>query len=369
MIQGRLLLILIACLALCTVSVSAFTVQPPSGIPSGDLAPGTRVNIDTTVSFPTTSGTTFPSSDTLQFYTELESVRWNIVIVLNAIENPRPLDTGRIVRISGFELEYPGSMDLKVRVNLEGTTPEVTTTDDKTILRIRQLGPNDVVRGGGEYSITRKVVNPAEVQSSINSAKADLQTLKTSIDAAQSDGVNTAAIEVKYNAARTALESASAAGTNVGTAQTHLSTARTNIDEAKILLEQAVVQHSISTAEGYLAEIDSIIDYLSNEQGRAGDSRVILLTSKRQSIKNLIDTAKDSFEVGNYARAETQAQDAVEDGQRVLQEARDLKEDIESLPTVVDPDKPFLWIIIAGIIIVVIGFVVVKKRRAWDELG
>jgi len=142
------------------IPTSGFSVQPPSGIPSGDLAPGTRVNIDTTVSFPTTSGTTFPFSDSLQFYTELESVRWNIAIVLNGIENPRPLNTGRTVRISGFELEYPGSMDLQVRVNLEGTTPEVTTAEDKTILRIRQLDPNDWVRYGGEYALIRSVGEP-----------------------------------------------------------------------------------------------------------------------------------------------------------------------------------------------------------------
>ena len=365
--KGRLLLILIAFLALCAVSVSAFTVQPPDGIPTGDLAPGTKLTIDTTVSFRSTGGTTFPGDHSLQLYTDLDSPRWTYTIVLNGIDNIRPPTGSRIARISGFELEYPSSMDLRVRVNLQGTVPEVSTTGDKSIIRIRQLDSSDAVRE--EFLITRTVVNPAEVQSSINAAKGDLQTLKSAIDAAHNDGVNTAAIEIKYNAAQTALESASAAGSNVGTAQTHLSTARTNIDEAKVLLDQTIVQHSISKAEGYVAEIDGIIDYLSNERGRASDSRVILLTSKRQSIKNLVDTAKDSYETGNYARAQTQARDAVADGERVLQEARDLREDIESLPAVVDPGKPFLWIIVGGAIIGVIGFVVIKKRRAWDELG
>ena len=367
MIKGRLLLILIACLALCTVSVSAFTVQPPDGIPSGDLAPGTKLTIDTTVSFRSTGATTFPGDNSLQLYTDLDSPRWTYTIVINGIDNPRAPTGLRTTRISGFELEYPSAMDVRVRVNLEGTVPEVAITEDKSVIRIRQLDASDNVRE--EFLVTRTVINPAEVQASITAAKAELQTLKTAIDAAHNDGVNTAPIEVKYNAAKTALESGSAAGSNIGTAQTHLSTARTNIDDAKKLLDQTVVQHSISVAEGYLTEIDGIIDYLSNERGRAGDSRVILLTSKRQSIKNLADTAKDSYETGNYARAQTQAQDAVRDGERVVQEARDLREDIESLPVVVDPGKPFLWIIIAGAIIAVVGFVVVKKRRAWDELG
>ncbi|MCP1715745.1 hypothetical protein J2T58_001614 [Methanocalculus alkaliphilus] len=363
--KGRLLLILIAFLALCAVSVSAFTVQPPSGIPTGDLAPGTKLTIDTTVSFKHTDGTTIPDDNSLQLFTDLDSPRWTYTIVLDGIDNPRQPTGFRTTRISGWELNYP--FDVSVRVNLEGTVPEVSTTGDKSIIRIRQLGSSDNVRE--EFLVTRTVINPAEVQTRIVSAKSDLQVLKTAIDNAHDDGVDTANIDTKYNAAKVSLESAEAAGANVATAQTHLNAAQTQIAEAETLLEQTIVQHSISKAEGYVAEIDGIIDYLSNERGRASDSRVILLTSKRQSIKNLVDTAKDSYETGNYARAQTQARDAVADGERVLQEARDLREDIESLPAVVDPGKPFLWIIVGGAIIGVIGFVVIKKRRAWDELG
>ncbi|RQD82851.1 MAG: hypothetical protein D5R96_03800, partial [Methanocalculus sp. MSAO_Arc2] len=117
-----LLIIFLACCALCCISATAITVQPATGVPTGDLAPGTRLAIDTTITeFRAGTGTTFPSTDTLQFYTDLDSPKWSISIVQNGVESPRPLTNSRTVRISGFELEYPSGtsgFDLKVRVSL-----------------------------------------------------------------------------------------------------------------------------------------------------------------------------------------------------------------------------------------------------------
>jgi hypothetical protein len=368
-----LLTILLACCALCAVSATAITVQPPTGIPTGDLAPGTRINVETTVTnFISGSGTTFPGSDTLQFYTDLESPKWNIVIVLNGIDNPRPVTSSRTVRIPGFELEYPtgtSGFELRVRVNLEGTVPEVSTTADQAIIRIRQLDSSDNVRTNGEFIVTRTVVNPSEVKANIITAKSDLLAFKTSIDAAKEDGVDTSAIDAKYNAAQTALQSAEAAGDNVASAQSFLSTARTAISEGETLLEQAVVQHAISGAESTLAEIDEVLDYFTTNKSMGSDARVVLLSSKRQSVKNQIDTAKGNFDTNNLALAERQAKDALDEGKSVLAEARELQEEVESLPVFVDPGQPYLWIVIGAIAIIVIGFVVMKKRNAWDELG
>lgn len=365
-----LLTILLACCALCMISATAITVQPPTGIPTGELAPGTRVTIETTIiDFISASGTTFPGLDTLQFYTELDSPRWNIAIVLNSIENPRPVEGSRTIRISGFELEYPSSSDLKVRVNLEGVVPDVSATSDKTIMRIRQLDSSDNVRSGGEYIITKKVINPAEVSANIISAKSDLQAFKADIDAAKEDGVDTSAIDAKYNAAQTALQSAEEAGDNVASAQSFLSTARTAITDGKALLERAVVQHAISGAESTLAEIDGVLDYFTTNKSMGSDARVVLLSSKRQSVKNQIDTAKGSYDINNLALAERQANDALADGKIVLAEARDLQEQVESLPVFVDPGQPYLWIVLGAIAIIVVGFVIMKKRNAWDELG
>jgi len=368
-----LLTILLACCAFCAVSATAITVQPPTGIPTGDLAPGTRINVETTVTnFIAASGTTFPGSDTLQFYTDLESPKWNIVIVLNGIDNPRPVTSSRTVRVPGFELEYPSGtsgFELKVRVNLEGTVPEVSTTADQAILRIRQLDSNDNVRTNGEFIVTRTVVNPSEVKANIITAKSDLQAFKTDIDAAKEDGLDTSAIDAKYNAAQTALQSADAAGDNVASAQSFLSTAQTAITDGKALLEQAVVQHAITSAESTLAEIDGVLDYLTTNRSMGSDARVVLLSSKRQSVKNQIDTAKGNFETNNLDLAERQAKDALDEGKSVLAEAQELKEEVESLPVIVDPGQPYLWIVLGAIAIIVVGFVVMKKRNAWDELG
>jgi hypothetical protein len=366
----RYLLLLLACCTLCVISATAFTVQTPTGISSGDLTPGTRLNIDTTVSFSTaTSGSTFPGADTLQFYTDLDTARWNIAIVLNSVENPRPLETGRTVRISGFELEYPSGIDLKVRVSLEGVVPTVDATGDKVVMRIRQLDSSDNVRSGGEYIITKTVINPAEVQTSIIAAKADLQTFKAEIDAAKADGVDTAAADAKFNAAEVSLQSAEGAGSNVGSAQSYLNTARTAITDGRKLLEETIVQHAITTASGVLSEIDGVLDYFTTTRNMGSDSRVVLIASKRQSVKNQIDTARGNFDVKNYALAERQATDALDEGRKVLIEAKALQTDVESIPVIIDPSKPFMYVIIGVIVILIIGFVVIKKRRTWDELG
>lgn len=364
-----LLIILLTCCALCAFSATAITVLPPTGILTGDLAPGTKVTIETTITdFYAGSGTTFPGSDTLQFYTDLDSPQWNIVIVLNTIDNPRPVSTSRTVRISGFELEYPSSSDLKVRVTLEGVVPEVSTTTDKTILRIRQLDSNDGVRSD-DYILTQTVINPAEVSANIITTKSDLQAFKTAIDAAKEDGVDTSAVDAKYNAAQTALQSAEAAGDNIASAQSYLSTARTAITDGEALLQRDIVQHAITSAESTLAEIDAVLDYFTTNKSMGSDSRVVLLASKRQSVKNQIDTAKGNFDTNNLALAETQADDALAEGKVVLAEARDLQEEVESIPVVVDPGKPYLWIVLGAIAIIVVGFVIMKKRNVWDELG
>jgi hypothetical protein len=365
-----LLTILLACCALCAFSATAITVQPPSGLPSGDLTPGTRVNIETTITdFISASGTTFPGTDTLQFYTDLDSPRWNIAIVLNSIENPRPVEGSRTVRISGFELEYPSNTDLKVRVSLEGVVPDVSATSDKTIMRIRQLDSDDDVRANGEELFTKKVINPAEVQTAIISAKAELQTFKSELDTARAKGVDTSEADTKYNAAQTALQSAEVAGNNAASAQLNLNSAKTAIADGQALLERAVVQHAITSAETTLAEIDGVLDYFTTNKSMGSDSRVVLLSSKRQSVKNQIDTAKGNFDSNNLALAERQADDALAEGRIVLEEARNLQEEVESLPVFVDPGQPYLWIVLGAIAIIVVGFVIMKKRNTWDELG
>ncbi|MCP1663076.1 MAG: hypothetical protein D5R99_01060 [Methanocalculus sp. MSAO_Arc1] len=365
-----ILLLLLACFALCAVPACAITVTPPSGIPTGDLTPGTRLSIETTVSdFIGGSGTTFPMSDTLQLYTDLDSPRWTVTIVLDGIDNPRPVSSARTHRISGFELEYPSSVDLKVIVNLEGEVPDVTATGDKEIIRIRQIDSSDRVRSNGEFVVTRTVLNPAEVKTAITSAKGNLEDFRTKLDAAKDDGVDTSAVETKYNSARNALESATAAGDNVGLAQSYLSTARTALTEGEELLEETVVQHAISSAEDVLADLDDTIDYFTANRSMGSDSRVVLISSKRQSVKNQIDTAKGNYDAGHYSLAERQANDALDEGKNVLAEARDLREQVESLPVFVDPGKPYLWVVLGAAVIGAVGFVVIKKRRTWDELG
>ena len=59
-------------------------------------------------------------------FTDLDKPRWTYTIIVNGIENLRPVMGGRTLSISGFELNYKTSDEVSVRVTLEGVAPIVT---------------------------------------------------------------------------------------------------------------------------------------------------------------------------------------------------------------------------------------------------
>ncbi len=246
----RILIVFFTFCILCCGTATALLVQSPTGIPTGDLVPGTKLTIETTITkFTTDSETTFPASDTLQFYTDLNSAKWDIAIVLNGIGNPRPLSTGRTNRITGFELSYPSDMDLRVRVSLEGVVPEVSKTSDLEILRIRQLDSSDKIRTDGEFVVTRTVIKAGEVQEAIASAKTELDGFQRELFAAKAAGTDTAAAERKVIAAQIAIEDAEAAGENYQSAQSHLTIARSAIVDGEALLQEAIDNPLVNLTE------------------------------------------------------------------------------------------------------------------------
>ncbi len=368
--KRQFLLIMLACCAICAISASALTVINVEGIPTGDLTPGTELEIHFTITdFIEGEGFTIRGTDTVEFYTDLGSARWRFTFIIGGRDIDWPPRSGGRVTITGYDLSYPDDYDIRLRVQLTGEVPDVITTSDKTILRVRQLDSGDRVRSGGEYLVTRTVVSPAELETAIETAKDELNDLKEKIDSAKKDGVDTSAVENHYNDAERAIQSAERAGSNVGAAQSHLKTAQEAIAEAKSILEKTIVQHAITSAEAVVSEIDTVLNYLKTEKRMGSDSRVILIESKRESVKTQVDTAKSNFEADRFRLAETQANEALKRGGDVLAEAKILQEESDSLPAFIDPEKPFIYIVLGAAAILVIGFVVIKKRRTWDELG
>jgi hypothetical protein len=118
--------------------VSAFTVTGVTINPPGTLEPGDAVNVSYTVY--AASGTAFPSYDDLQFISGLDDTAWSYFIVVNGVENARPVVGGRIVTISGFELAYRNQDEVMVKVSLRGRIPLTSAAGStKNLVTVQEL--------------------------------------------------------------------------------------------------------------------------------------------------------------------------------------------------------------------------------------
>lgn len=126
-----LLLLLIPC-------ASAFTVSPVTITPSGVLNPNDPVEVSCTVY--AASGVAFPSYDDLQFVTELNDPVWYYTVVVNGVENVRPSERGKILTISGFELNYLNKDEVIVKMVLKARVPATAAPGaNKMMMKIQEL--------------------------------------------------------------------------------------------------------------------------------------------------------------------------------------------------------------------------------------
>ena len=118
--------------------VSAFTVSGVSIAPSGTLNPSDPVNVSYTVS--AASGSAFPSYDDLQFISGLDEMVWYYSIIVNGVENVRPVTGGRTITLSGFELSYRNQDEVLVKVFLKGRIPQTAVPGAiKNLVTIQEI--------------------------------------------------------------------------------------------------------------------------------------------------------------------------------------------------------------------------------------
>jgi len=127
-----LLLLLVLVPGAAAFSVSPATVDPAV------LSPGDTVNVSAQVYV--TSGTSFTVLDDLQFVTVLDDPVWIYTVVVDDIENTRPADRGKILTIGGYELSYPASNNVDVRITLNGRVPSGTPEGtDLPLVTVQEL--------------------------------------------------------------------------------------------------------------------------------------------------------------------------------------------------------------------------------------
>jgi len=248
--------VLILFLIVCIQAVSAsMTVESITIDPSGSLTPGTPA----TVQFKIDAGS-FPSGGEIRLFTDLDNPKWTYTVIVNGVENIRPVEGGRTLAISGFELSYKPADEVSVRTTLEGVAPTVTQTSNKTMIRITSYDSNGKPETSSQVEKTALVINTGEVASTIASADAELQVYRTHIDEKAALGIDTAVAEVKYNEAQEKIDSARVRPSNqYAGAQADLTTATTAIKDGETALDKAWAEFEVTAAQVPITNVDAII--------------------------------------------------------------------------------------------------------------
>ncbi len=157
----RLRIAVLICLGFVFIisGVSAFTVTGVTVTPSGTLNPDNPVNISWTVYAAT--GTAFPSYDDLQFVSGLDESVWLYSITVNGVENVRPVEGGRTITISGFELSYRNQDEVLVKATLKGRIPKTSGTGmTKNLVTVQELDARGYVINSSVFSVTQLIGTP-----------------------------------------------------------------------------------------------------------------------------------------------------------------------------------------------------------------
>lgn len=373
----QLLGILLVLTTLVSMGSAAIQVGNVLITPTGDLVSGvTRASASFTVSFPSSGGYTYDSTNILQMDTDLDQPTWTYNTILDGIENPSKTESGPNIRVSGWELSYPSSRTVSLKVRLDGIAPTVTTSEEKIIFRVRETDSRNVVLG---TEVVRKklVINPATLGDAIQSESARLTEIRSSLDQLAGSGLDLAGVETKYGQAAAYLQSAQQA-TDSTSKQSNLNNAKKLIDEMDATAAELQARHAIATAERSLQQTDEIITYLRVDKNMGSDAQLLSIITRWDIASDRLSGARDLFAEGDYQEAASRATDAATRGDQVLTEAAALKEKADSNPLanvlggISGGISGILWpvlIIIVIVILVVAGIVIFRKRRRWDELG
>jgi len=365
LLKGTILVLLLIC---CIHAVSAFSVGSMSIDPSGSLTPNSPV----TVTFKIDAGD-FTSDSEIQIFTDLEKPKWTYTIIVNDVENLRPVFGGRTLAISGFELSYKKSDTVAVRVSLEGLAPAVDKTTNKTLVRITEYDGNNKAITSTQVEKTAIVINTGEVTSTIQASDAELQDYRTQIDEKAALGIDTSAAEAKYNEANQKISSARSRPSNqYAEALADLNAAKTAIEDGKTVLDKAWAEYEIAAAQVPINNVDAIIGWFKGNSSTANDQQLSTIVTKREVAVSYISNANDNIAQGNYAQARQKAQEAFAKGNESYTDALARQKQLmsgwfPSLPKINSTVGIIIGVVV--VILIIVGVVIYRKRSQWDELG
>ncbi len=369
-----ILIVLISIVGVVSASISVGNIAIT---PSGDLVSGqTQSSASFKINFVSSGGYTFDSGNSVQMETDLADATWTYNTVLDGIENPSKTEAGSNIRLSGWELSYPSSREISLKVKVAGTAPVVTNSTEKIIVKVREVGSNNNLVGT-EVVKKKLVLNPATLGDSIQSESARLSSLRQELDQLAGSGIDLTTAEAKYGQASVYIQSAQKTS-EITRKSSDLSSAKKLLDEVDGMVLVMGAQHAISAAEGSIGQTEQIITYFKENKSMGSDARLMPIVAQWEIAADKLSDAKDLFQEGDYEEASVKATEAATKGDEVLNNALALKEKVDSsllsgifggVSGAFSGTLLTIVIIIVVAIIAIVGIVLVRKRRKWDELG
>lgn len=331
--------------------------------PSGSLMPGDSVSGSMTIKY---------LKDTnvyqVQMYTELTSAVWTGTLTYVDGTPITEFPAGKKV-IDGYPLSGLQN-DVILTIYLDGKVPENKAGNEITVMRVEEITSSSSVVS--TYSAPKQTVyNPADIPKQITQVESGIAALNAEVTEIAKLGVDVSAAIAKLDAAEEDLKSARNAGSNdVETATKELLSASSALVDA----EKATVNSILEKTKSNLDQIGQNIANL-NAKGWTTDSRVILLSTEKQTTQNLYNTVKSAYDASASAvsaATKTQATDALKGSSTTLSSSTTLWE--EAQKGVIGNIGPYLMYIIIGVVavIIIVGAVLFIRSRNgddWDELG
>jgi len=116
-------------------TASASQPSPGENLTSWSTISGSPVTHKAVIDFPPRgSEGTFPADHNLVFTTRLENPLWTYSLILDGVRNPNNTVTTEQLTLSGFELNYPSTVQQSVVVIVNGTAPEVSRVTMTSIM-------------------------------------------------------------------------------------------------------------------------------------------------------------------------------------------------------------------------------------------
>jgi hypothetical protein len=369
--------ILIVLISIVGVASAAISVGNIAISPSGDLVSGqTKSSASFKVNFVSSGGYTFDSGNSLQMETDLTNATWTYNTILDGIENPSKTEVGTNIRLSGWELSYPSNREISLNVKVAGTAPVVTNSTEKIIVKVREVGSSNALVGT-EVVKKKMVLNPATLTDTIQAESARMSSLRQELDMLAGSGIDLTTAEAKYGQAAAYLQSAQKS-TDFSRKSSDLSSAKKLLDEVDGMVLVMGAQHAISAAEGSIGQTEQIITYFKENKSMGSDARIMPIVAQWEIAADKLSDAKDLFQERDYEAAAVKATEAATKGDEVLNNALALKEKVDSnflsgifggVSGALSGSILTIVIIIVIAIIAIVGIVLFRKRRKWDELG